>query len=169
MKYILFALLFLPGIIMASGKKAPTAAVSFHLETSADEFPKFARKVNTLAGDGYYRLVPEASTKDVTAFTSFPAEDGNTYGLVFKLDKEASRRLQATTSLHNGKLLLAMINGQPHGVVRIDRAISDGVLVIWKGVKLEHIRFYDETLPRIGESKQEWKERRKKEKKKAKQ
>ena len=62
-----------------------------------------------------------------------------------------------------------MINGQPHGVVRIDRPISDGILVIWKGVKLEHIRFYDETLPRIGESKKEWKERRKKEKKKAKQ
>jgi len=153
---------------MANGKKTPPTAISFHLEGSASEAPKFARKIKTLAGDGYYRHVPEVSTKDIVAFSPFPADDNKTYGLVFKLNTQGTRRLQATTTLHRDKLLLALVNGKAHGIVRIDKPVTDGMLVIWKGVRLDDLRLYDKILPRIGEDEKQWKKRLKEEKKKAK-
>ncbi len=165
MKQALLLLLFLPCTLMASGKKAPPASISFHIESHAAEAPRFARKVKTLAGEKYFKVVPAVSTKDIIAFSPFPADDKLTYGLVFKLSPQASRRLQATTNMNQGKLLLTLVNGQAVGVVLIDKPVSDGMLVIWKGIKLEEIRLYDQVAPRIGENKKTWKERLKKEKK----
>lgn len=161
-------LLFLPGALLANGKKTPPASISFHMEGNAAEAPKFARKVNTLAGEKYFRKVPEISSKDITAFSPFPAEDKRTYGIVFKLNAQAARRLQAATTMNRGKLLLALVNGQALGVVRIDKPVTDGMLVIWSGVQLKEIKLYDQVAPRIGEDHKKWKKRLKEERKKKK-
>ena len=166
MKHLLLIFLFFPVVVMANGKKSPPAAVSFHLEGSAAEAPKFSRKVRTLLGDRYFRKIPEASTKDIVAFSPFPADDKRTYGLVFKLNAQAARRLKATTSLNRGQLLLAVVNGQALGVVNIDKPVTDGLLVIWSGIQLKDIRLYDQLVPRIGENQKQWKQRLKDEKKK---
>lgn len=155
---ILIALLA-PVAVSASGKKTPPASITFHMEGSAAEAPKFARKVRTLAGEKYFRKVPEVATRDIVAFSPFPADDKTTYGLVFKLNKQAQRRLQAVTSANRGKLLLALVNGQAMGVVRIDKPVTDGMLVIWKGVTQAEVRKYDMLAPRIGESQKKWKAR----------
>ena len=138
------------------------------MEGSAAEAPRFARKVKTLAGEKYFRKVPEVSSKDIVAFSPFPADDKRTYGLVFKLNTQAARRLQAATTMNHGKLLLSLVNGQALGVVRIDKPVKDGIPVIWSGVKLEEIKLYDQVAPRIGENEKQWKKRLKEEKKKAK-
>lgn len=168
MKQLLVLLVLLPGMVMASGKKTPPASISFHLEGHAAEAPKFARKVKTLAGEGYFRKVPEVSSQDIIAFSPFPADDKKTYGIVFKLNTKATRRLQASTTMNQGKLLLALVNGQALGVVRIDKPVKDGMLVIWSGVKLEEIKLYDQVAPRIGEDAKTWKKRLKEAKKKSK-
>lgn len=168
MKPLLMLLLLLPGVLLANGKKAPPASVSFHMEGAAAEAPKFARKVNTLAGQRFFRKVPEISSKDIVAFSPFPADDKRTYGIVFKLNPQAARRLQAATTMNRGKLLLALVNGQALGVVRIDKPVTDGLLVIWSGVQLKEIKLYDQIAPRIGEDRKAWKKRLKEERKKKK-
>ena len=116
---ILFALIT-PTLVFAGGKKTPPASLSFHIEGSAQEGPKFVRKVKTLAGEKHFRKSPEISTRDIIAFSPFPAEDKNTYGLILQLNKIAKRRLFTSTSTNRGKLLLTLMNGQAMGVVRVD-------------------------------------------------
>ena len=135
------------------------------MEGSSAEAPKFARKIRTVVGDRYFRKVPEISTRDIVAFSPFPADDKRTYGLVFKLNKQAARRLFASTTNNRGKLLLALVNGQALGVVRIDKPVNDGILVIWNGVTTQEIQKYDLLAPRIGETEKAWKARLKKLKK----
>lgn len=159
--------LLFPTFVIAGGKKTPPASITFHLEGSAAEAPKFARQVITLAGKKYFRKIPEVSTKDIVAFSPFPADDKVSYGIVFKLNKQASRRLQSVTTEHREKLLLALVNGQAIGVVRIDKPVTDGMLVIWAGITQQEIRKYDMLAPRIGEGQKEWKARVKKLKKEA--
>jgi hypothetical protein len=57
------------------------------------------------------------------------------------------------------------MNGQAMGVVRVDKPVNDGMLVIWSGVTLKEVRQYDLLLPRIGEDKKKWKTRVKEAKK----
>ena len=137
----------------------PTGSISFHVEGAAAEAPKISREVTTEAGKGFFRVVPEISNNDAAAFSPFPAEDGNGYGLVIKLNKKATRKLEVISTLYQGKLLLSIINGQPHDIVRIDKPIKDGTLVIWQGVTLAQINSYDLIVPRIGENEETWKER----------
>lgn len=168
---ILLALLIIPVSTVtswASGKKTPPASISFHIEGSAAEAPKFAREIKTLAGKKFFRKVPEVSTKDIVAFSPFPADDNLTYGIVFKLNQHGTKRLLEATLMNRGKLLLALVNGQPLGVVRIDKPVKDGMLVIWGGIKQQEINLYDKVAPRIGEDPKKWKARLKEMKKKAK-
>ena len=126
---LLFCAIFVLSLpAQASGKKTPPASISFHLEGSAVEAPKFAREFNTLAGARYFRKVPEVSSKNIEACSPFPADDDRTYGIVFKLNSQGSKRLNEVTTMHQGKLLLSLVNGQPLGVVRIDKPVSDGIL-----------------------------------------
>jgi len=156
----------LSGSAMANGKKAPPTAVTFHLQGTAAETPKFTREVETLAGRHFFRKVPEITTKDIIAFAPFPADDNSTYGIVFKLNKRAAQRINAVTNLNRGKLLLANVNGQAIGVVKIDGPVKDGQLVIWSGIKADEIKLYDTLAPRIGEDPKIWKKRLKYEQKK---
>lgn len=150
----------------ANGKKSEGGSISFHVEGHAAEGPKFVRKVKTLAGEHYFKKVPEASNPDIAAFSPFPADDNTTYGVMFQLNKRASQRLNASTNLNQGKLLLAIVNGQAVGVVRIDKPVTDGKLVIWSGITQAEIKLYDQFAPRIGEDPKVWKKRLKYEQKK---
>ena len=152
----------------AGGKKSPPASITFHLEGSVAEAPQFARAFNTLAGERYFRKVPEISSKNLQSFSPFPADDERTYGLVFRLDKDGSRRLNEVTTMNQGKLLLSLVNGQPIGVVRIDKPVTDGILVVWSGITEQEIKRYDQIAPRMGEDPKAWKARLKKIKKESK-
>lgn len=169
MKFIISFVFLLSSLTgFAGGKKEPQASISFHLEGAAAEAPKISRGVTTEAGDGFFRIVPEISNRDAIAFSSFPSKEDQTYGLVIKLNKQATRKLEVISTMNQGKLLLSIINGQPHGITRIDKPIKDGTLVIWRGVTNEHIRMYDQVVPRIGEDQKAWKRRLKEMKKKKK-
>ncbi len=155
-----FALLLLiPMSALAGGKKNPTASISFHLEGNPSDSAKFSREIKTSAGTGHYRIVPEISNRDILAYAPFPSKEDSTYGLIIKLNKQATRRLEIVSTSNLNKLLLSVINGQPHGVVHITQPIKDGTLVIWRGVTLEQIRSCDSVIPRIGEDRKEWKKR----------
>ena len=166
---VLITLLLLPLLTLpasANGKKGTKGSVSFHVQGHAEEGKKFVREVETVAGKQYFRKVPEVSTDDIIAYSPFPAEDPNTYGVILQLSKRAGQRLHASTNLNQGKLLLALINGQAVGVVRIDKPVTDSQLVIWSGIQEREIKMLDQVVPRIGEDPKIWKKRLKYEQKK---
>ena len=169
MKAFLAILLILPILTIsasANGKKGMKGSITFHLEGSEQEGAKFVREVKTEAGKKFFRKVPEISTADIIAFSPFPGDDPNTYGVVFQLSKRATQRLNTSTNLNQGKFLLTLVNGQAVGVVRIDKPVTDGQLVIWSGIKDLEIKMFDQVAPRIGEDPKIWKKRLKYEKKK---
>ncbi len=139
--------------LRAAGKAGEKANLSFHLETENTQNPKmiFAQDHN---GDiRYFKRMPEISTRDVVAFTPFPSDDENSYGIVFQLNNAATRRLAAVTSSNQGRWLVAQVNGRIVDGVLIDEAVNDGFIVIWKGINLEDIGQYDAAVPRIGAKK----------------
>lgn len=136
--------------LLASGKKEDKASISFHMETEATDNPKmiFPQKAN--GQQRFFRRMPEITTKDVVSFSPFPSEFAGDYGVVFKLKGNASNRLAAITNANQGKWMLSQLNGRVVDGVMIDKQISDGLIVIWKGVTLADIAILDAELPRAG-------------------
>ena len=150
----------LPNTLAAAGKKAPDLSVSFHLQ--AEPGDRRAFKQLTAGKEVLFSKSAEISTKDIVAFRSFPADDGNSYGIVFQLNKMASNRLRNMSTAHQDKLLLAVVNGQVRDAVLIDKPVNDGLVVIWKWVSLAEVKLADQHVPRIGEDPKTWKKRIKK-------
>jgi hypothetical protein len=136
----------------AGGKANKKAAVSFHIQTDANENPKMLLPPQEINGKAlHFRRMPEVYTKDLTTYSPFPAEGGGDYGAVFRLKGNAAGRLAAITNANQGRWLAAMVNGRIVDAVLIDKQIEDGVLVIWRGLNLDDIAAIDKTLTRIGE------------------
>jgi hypothetical protein len=81
-----------------------------------------------------FKLVPEITQHNIVAFHSFPASDGNGFGVTLRLDFRAAELLNYATRTHQGEILLAMVDGQPVDVVTIDKPVADGLYTIWEGV-----------------------------------
>ena len=157
---ILIAAVILPGALGAAGKKAPDLAVSFHLQAEPGDRQVF--KQLTAGKEVLFQKSPAISTRDITAFRPFPADDESSYGMVFQLGRTASSRLLTLSTAHQGKLLLAIVNGQVRDAVVIDKPVNDGVIVIWKWLSLAEVKLADQHVPRIGEDHKAWKKRIKK-------
>ena len=157
---IAFAVALLPGTLMAGGKKAAEFSVSFHLEATPGERQAFKQLTN--GKEVFYRKSPEVSTKDIIAFRPFPADEGQTYGVIFQLNKAAAGRLRSLSTAEQGSLLLAVVNGQVRDAVVIDKPVGDGLIVIWKWITLAEVKLADKHRPRIGEDPKAWKKRLKK-------
>lgn len=148
--------------LMAGSKKGDKLVVQFNLQGSASDGPKMAVPQEVAGTRIFFRLSPAISTTDIESFRPFPAADGSTYGVVFKLNRTGKQRLSAITNANQGKLLLARLNGRTCDVVEIDRPINDGLLVIWQDIRTQEIAALDVMMPRIGQSNQEWKKQKKK-------
>lgn len=137
---------------LAGGNAEEDPAVTFHIETEQAENPQLVFPVEAGGRTRYFRRMPEIATRDIQAFRPFPGDDGaNSYGIIFKLTNNATRRLNNITLANQGRMLLAMANGRPVDMVRIDQPVDDGFIVIWKGVTEADIRLLDQGMPRIGE------------------
>ena len=47
----------------------------------------------------------------------------------------------------------------PSGPWQFDKQVTDGMLIIWKGVTLPEIKAFDKVKPRLGEDYKTWKKR----------
>lgn len=135
----------------AGGKADKKASITVHLETESEDNPKMIFQQEIGGSTRYFRRVPEISTKDIIAFSPFPSEAGDDYGVVFKLKDNVARRLSAVTTSNQGRWLVTMINGRAADGVIIDKQIDDGIIVVWKGVTMADIAVFDESMPRIGQ------------------
>jgi hypothetical protein len=89
----------------------------------------------------------------MVAFSPFPSTMGDDYGLIFRLKPNAATRLAAITAANQGRWLIAMLNGRVVDGVTIDKQVTDGAIVIWKGVSLADVDLLDKELPRAGAAK----------------
>ena len=136
--------------VYASGKKNDKCSVTFHIQREAGDDPKMVFPQLTNGKTLYFQRVPEFSLANMVAFSPFPADIGEDYGVAFKLKGNVATRLSAITNINQGKWMISQINGRVVGGVMIDKQVDDGVLVIWKGVTLADIALLDAALPRIG-------------------
>ncbi len=149
---LIMAALALAPVAHASGKKETKTAVSFHMETEGTDNPKMIFPFLANGKERFFRRLPEISMKDVMSFNPFPSEfGGGDYGVVFKLKGSAANRFTAITSANSGRWMISQINGRVVDGFLIDKPVTDGQIVIWKGVTLQDIALLDAEFPRIGQ------------------
>jgi len=136
--------------VFASGKKENKASITFHMETEGTDNPKMIFPQMANGQTRYFRRTSEINLKDVTAFSPFPADNGQGFGLVLKLKPTAVNRFAAITAASQGRWLISQVNGRAVDGVLIDKTVNDGFIVIWKGVGDADIAILDKELPRIG-------------------
>lgn len=134
-------LLLCGALALGFGKRSKGILVSFHVETEAADAPKFAfaRPDEGSGSMRYYRKVPEFSDDEIAWFYPFSAQDGGSFGVVFKLDEDGTRHLENVSAENPGRYFLTMIHPGHSSAVIIDKVISDGIVVVWDGLTPEHI------------------------------
>ena len=136
----------------AGGKAGEMGMVTFHLETEEGGNPKMVFPQMDDGKQRFFLRTPEITMKDMVAFRPFPSGTGDEYGMVFQLKDAAKRRLNAISTAHQGKYLLAQANGRVVDGVLIDKPVDDGLIVIWKGITTAEVQLFDKALPRIGDT-----------------
>ncbi len=153
-----FLLLALGLTSFGSGKRGQAVLISFHLEGSKEEWPKFAQAVKMSDGQQFYfKVLPVATDADIQWFYPFVSDDKTTFGAAFKLDQRGSNALaQITGSPENHGRLLAVVT-QPlsdqlpglRNYLQIDKRITDGVVVVWSGLTDQHLRVFSGRFPHV--------------------
>ena len=156
------AILAVTGLmLLGSGQRSSNSPIfmSFHLETTREEYPKFAEaiKMGNPAQQYYFAKMPVVTDRDVSWFYPFLADDGSTYGAAFKLNRPGTDKLTqvSTTPTNQGKLIginvqgLSRKQGPIRSYIQIDRGVSDGVIVIWSGLTDQHLRVFTQRFPHV--------------------
>jgi len=165
MKYLLLTLFFLtPFLAHARGEKKPNISITFHIEGDMEQGNARVFPLETLGFTNYFERVPIIKSTHVQAFRPFPADDQNSYGIVFQLTATGAARLRNFSNASRGRILLIMLNGRPVDTLWIDRQINDGLVVMWKGASLTDIRLAELHMPRIGQDPKAWKKELKRKK-----
>lgn len=137
----------------ASAKPGEDPSLGFHLEMDATDNPRMIFPQEVGGKMRYFSRSSSITVTDIAAFSPFPSEDGQSYGVVFQLKPAAARRLSALTATHQGRWMISQVSGRVVDGVLVDRQVEDGLIVIWKGVTLAEIERYDKASPRIGATK----------------
>ena len=145
----------------AGGKAGEVGMVTFHLETEAGGNPKMVFEMKDDDKSRFYTRSPIISMKDINAFAPFPSGTGDLYGVLFRLNKAATGRLNSISTANIGRFLVAQANGRVVDGVLIDKPVNDGYIVIWKGLTQDDIKLLDKELPRINDDKDKKKNKNK--------
>lgn len=148
-----FAALIAIALPVFAGGSKKAARVSFHMETEGTDNPKMIFPHEVFGKKRFFRRIPDISSNDLVAYSPFPAEDQASYGAVFQLKNAAQRRLAAVTADNIGRWFVCQAFGRIVDGVLVDEPITDGAVVIWRGLSIEEIKEIDKTIPRIGENK----------------
>lgn len=157
--------LLIPLLIVASislaypmGKRPEKNRLTFHIQGKESDGPKMAFPVPMGDRRLFFSKSPVTFTKEIVSLKHFMTDDG-TYGATFSFDKPAAGRIAAITTSNRDKWLVAMLNGRPVDVVFIDEPVTDGRLVIWRGITQKEIIRFEYAMPITGETREQWKDR----------
>ncbi len=99
----------------------------------------------------YYTRLPLLTLRNFEKFRSFLNPDGS-YGVELFIKKEYRTRLYTETQQHIGAYMLPVVNGLAFKPMKIDRAITDGELVIWNGLNGYDLKQISETVSPVDEA-----------------
>ena len=135
--------------------KKPKFTLSFHAQAGDSESPRsiFHYQLPGRPGPIVFKRVPEFTQENVAAFHSFPATNGNGYGVVLRLDFRGTNALDLMTRTRTGEVALALVNGSPVDYLTIDRPVADGVVTIWEGVTEPVLKLMAAKWPAINQLK----------------
>jgi len=159
-------------MVFAKGKNAPQLVINFFLEQpNAHPGQKLTFEWMTAIGKKHFKVASEFKTDQIVAQRPFPSPHAETeYGMIFKLDRRGQEHLRILTAdtRNHGSHLIVFMNNKPLDMLRIDKAIDDGLICVWRGLAPSDVHKADNLVPRIGEDAKTWKKRRKEEIKAAK-
>lgn len=124
-----------------------------HVQSTEVEHPSEIMKLPIGGQEMTFKKVPEFSQRSIAAFEPFPAEEGQGNGLLLQLDAKGKNYLETVSRLHQGMIMLTMIDAVPVDMVELDRPITDGRFTIWRGVSDETIKEMDKFYPRLSKMK----------------
>jgi len=161
---LLLALLPLHSFGMAKKPKTETT-VRFFTEANAQDTDRFATPLmmHSPPHMAYISRIPDLSERDVEAIYTFPAPDGS-FGCAFKLDEHGKIALNTLSVERRGTSLVAFVNARQIIDMKIDRIISDGVVVIQFGLNQQEVDALNQKFRTIGQSEKEWKKQKSKKK-----
>lgn len=140
-------LLLLAPLLIGMSKKQEFS-ITFHVQGTDTDMPK---TIFPLTLDGrplLFKIIPEFSQANITAFHSFPAPTGD-FGVALQLDFSGRSALEILTRTRTGEYLLAMVNGQPVDYVVVDQVITNGMITIWQGVPQTVVQAMEKKYARI--------------------
>ena len=129
------------GFLVSAGKE-PTFLISFHEEGEAIEGPKKVKPFPVNGETKYFRTMPIFTQINIKSYWPFPSEDGS-QGAVFWLDTTGQHVLERVGVANRGQYVAAAVNRVPIDLLLVDGQVSDGRIVIWKGLAPELFQMID--------------------------
>jgi len=147
-------LLPLFALALMAGANHPKVSIRFHTEANPKSGSSFIVSAKMPDSDQPVTLskFADIAEDDIVAIYPFPAADG-TLGCAFKLDEHGRVSLDSISQQYHGTLLFAFINTRPVAAMMIDRRVSDGILMIPRGVRPEEVALMRKSFPVLGEKK----------------
>lgn len=127
----------------------PKYRISMHVQGESNDHPKEIIQFPFQGQQLIFKKVSEFGQNAIAAFEPFPSDDGAGNGLLLKLDAHGRNMLENATRLHQGELMLTVVNGTPVDIIQLDTPITDGRFTIWRGVSDETVAQMEKRLPRI--------------------
>lgn len=127
--------------------------ITSHVQSDAIEHPSEIMRLPIGGREMIFKKVPEFSQRSISAFEPFVADDGQGNGVLLQLDAKGKNYLEAASRLHQGMVMLTMINAVPVDMVELDSPITDGRFTIWRGVSDATIKEMDKFYPRLSRMK----------------
>jgi len=149
-RWFIISLVLIPSFLcVGAAKKSQPIVVSFHLEASQEDGPKFAIpvKLGSQRRQYFFKRAPEFTEKDVAYYYPFMSKNGTTFGVGFKLKPRATDELKGLALNNHGKLLGIRILPTHYSAVIIDRPNTPGVIVVWEGLTQDHLKTLDKIIP----------------------
>ena len=125
------------------GKNKHTFA--FHEEGDAVDGERKVFPYSVAGQQKFFKMTPTISHMDFDGFVPFRAEGGG-FGAAFLLNRHGKLKLDQLTTSRQGSFVIASVDMKPVDVMAVDRPIKDGIIVLWKGLTAEHIKYLEKGL-----------------------
>ena len=118
---------------MLGAKRKDSGLISFHLESG--EGNQKEKTVQIRVSQKVFSVFkePSFSQRDIDGFYPFLSEDGESYGMSFKLKKKKIKELSTLSTVARGRRLVTVLGMEPVDFVVIDGPIEHGYITCWKG------------------------------------
>lgn len=139
--------------LLAGGSAARSSFVTVHVETESSDNPKMVFVQAVQGVPRTFRRMPDLSNRDIVAYKRIPAVGGAGSGAVFQLKEAAAKRWQALTTAGVNRWVVTQVNGRVVDGFVIDQPVSDGLIVVWKGLTEADLAVLQKEFPEIGADK----------------